>query len=477
VRRWLGGEYRSLKSEMARTQLGELLPALLEELSRSENPDSAVVGFDRFLAGLSGGARLISLLRQNPDFLALLTLVLGTAPRLADILARHPQVMDALIDPAFFGALPDEAMLRAQLSASLGESNAYEDFLDRARLFGQEHMFLIGARILSGTLSAGQAGEAFARLADLLVGALHSAVEASFTRQHGRLRGQETAILALGKLGGREMTAASDLDLIVVYDFDDRYPESDGGRSLYGGQYFARLTQRIISALTTQTNYGNLYEVDMRLRPSGRSGPVATKLDSFASYQENEAWTWEHMALTRARVVSASPAFKAKVERVIREVLARPRDRELVAGDVVEMRRAIATEKGDDKTWDLKYAVGGIIDLEFIAQFLQLVHAAETPEILDTSTARVLDKAWRLGLVDTADAECLRNAARLYHDLTQILRLCLAAPLDRANAGAGLLKVLARAADVPDFATLEAHLSETQQRVRASFVRILGSSP
>jgi glutamate-ammonia-ligase adenylyltransferase len=183
------------------------------------------------------------------------------------------------------------------------------------------------------------------------------------------------------------------------------------------------------------------------------------------------------MALTRARVVSASPAFKAKVERVIREVLARPRDRELVAGDVVEMRRAIATEKGDDKTWDLKYAVGGIIDLEFIAQFLQLVHAAETPEILDTSTARVLDKAWRLGLVDTADAECLRNAARLYHDLTQILRLCLAAPLDRANAGAGLLKVLARAADVPDFATLEAHLSETQQRVRASFDRILGSSP
>jgi len=338
-------------------------------------------------------------------------------------------------------------------------------------------MFLIGARILSGTLSAGQAGEAFARLADLVVGALHRAVEANFVKLHGRLRGQESAIVALGKLGGREMTAGSDLDLIVVYDFDDRHPESDGERSLYGGQYFARLTQRVISALTTQTNYGNLYDVDMRLRPSGRSGPVATKLDSFASYQENEAWTWEHMALTRARVVSASPAFKTSVEKVIRQVLARPRDRELVAGDVVEMRRAIATEKGDDKSWDLKNAAGGIIDLEFIAQFLQLVHAAETPEILDTSTARVLDKAWRLGFVETADAECLRNAARLYHDLTQILRLCLTAPLDRASAGAGLLKVLARAADVPDFATLEAHLGETQQRVRASFVRILGSSP
>jgi glutamate-ammonia-ligase adenylyltransferase len=309
---------------------------------------------------------------------------------------------------------------------------------------------------------------------------LHQAVAANFETRHGRLRGQESAILALGKLGGREMTAGSDLDLIVVYDFDDRYPESSGPRSLYGGQYFARLTQRIISALTTQTNYGTLYHVDMRLRPSGRSGPVATKIDSFASYQENEAWTWEHMALTRARVVSASPAFKAKVEQVIRQVLARPRDRELVAGDVVEMRRAIATEKGDGEPWDLKYVAGGIIDLEFIAQFLQLVqlvHAADKPEILDTSTARVLDKAWRLGVIETSDAECLRNAARLYHDLTQILRLCLSAPLDRASAGAGLLKILARAADVPDFATLEPHLTETQARVRASFVRILGDAP
>jgi [glutamine synthetase] adenylyltransferase / [glutamine synthetase]-adenylyl-L-tyrosine phosphorylase len=477
VRRWLSGECRSLRGEMARTHLGELMPALLDELSRSENPDGAVAALDRFLTGLSGGARLISLLRQNPDFLVLLTLVLGTAPRLADILAHHPQVMDALLDPAFFGALPDEAKLKGQLSASLGQSTAYEDFLDRARLFGQEQMFLVGARILSATLSASQAGEAFARLADLLVDALHRAVADTFAKAHGRVRAQESAILALGKLGGREMTAASDLDLIVVYDFDDRHPESDGARPLYGGQYFARLTQRIISALTSQTNYGTLYAVDMRLRPSGRSGPVATKIDSFASYQENEAWTWEHMALTRARVVSASPAFKAKVEDVIRQVLCRPRDRELVAGDVVEMRRAIAAEKGDDKRWDLKNAAGGLIDLEFIAQFLQLVHAADTPEILDTSTARVLDKAWRLGVIETADAECLRNAARLYHDLTQILRLCLSEPLDPASAGAGLLKILARAADVPDFTTLEAHLADTQHRVRASFERLLGGVP
>jgi glutamate-ammonia-ligase adenylyltransferase len=278
----------------------------------------------------------------------------------------------------------------------------------------------------------------------------------------------------MGKLGGREMAAGSDLDLIMVYDFAEAHPESDGARPLYGGQYFARLTQRIIGALTTPTNYGSLYQVDMRLRPSGRSGPLATRLDSFANYQENEAWTWEHMALTRARVVSASPGFRAEVEKLIRQVLRRPRDADLVAGDVAEMRRAIAAEKGEDRRWDLKYAAGGLVDLEFIAQYLQLVHAAERPEILDTSTARVLDKAWRLGVLDTADAEVLRAAARLYHDLTQLLRLCLSGPFDAKTAGQELLNLLARAADVPDFATLDAHLADTQARVRASFWRILG---
>jgi glutamate-ammonia-ligase adenylyltransferase len=200
-------------------------------------------------------------------------------------------------------------------------------------------------------------------------------------------------------------------------------------------------------------------------------------LGSFESYQDAEAWTWEHLALTRARVVSGPPAFAARVEKVIKDVLCRPRDAETIAGDVVEMRRAIATEKGEGERWNLKYVAGGLVDLEFIAQYLQLVHAAEKPEILDTSTARALDKAARLGVLSAEDAEILRPAARLYQNLTQILRLCLAGPFDPKAAGQGLLGLLARAADVPDFATLEAHLSETQTRVRASFVRILGSAP
>ena len=477
VRQWLTGAYPSLKGEVARAQFAELVPLLLDRFARVEHPDAALTAFDRFLAGLHGGGRLFSLLRQHSDLVTLVALILGTAPRLADILARYPQAMDALLDPAFFGSLPDEAQLAGALQRSLNETQSYEDFLDRLRLFGQEQMFLIGARILSGTVSAEQAGAAFARLADVVIRALHHAVESNFTEQHGRLRGQQTALLALGKLGGREMTATSDLDLIIIYDFDEAHPQSSGTRSLYGGQYFARLTHRLISALTSPTNYGALYHVDMRLRPSGRAGPVATGLASFKSYQETEAWTWEHMALTRARVVSASPGFASRVETVIHSVLCRERDATTIASDVVEMRRAIAQEKGEADRWDLKYAAGALIDLEFIAQYLQLVHAATRPEILDASTAQVLDKAWRLGLLPAEAADVLRPAARLYHNLTQILRLCLTGPFDRKTAGAGLLGLLARAADLPDFVTLDAHLNETQQKVRAVFNRILGAGP
>ena len=476
VRHWLTGSYPSLRGEFARSQFTELVPVLLDRLVRAENPDAALNAFDLFIGGLKRGARLFSLLKQNPDLVTLVAMTLGTAPRLADILARYPEAMDALLEPTFFGALPDEAKLEAELARSIEEARSYEDFLDRLRLFSQEQMFLIGARVLSDTVTAEQAGGAFARLADVAVRALHRRVEETVVENHGRIRGQQTALLALGKLGGREMTATSDLDLIIVYDFDSEDPQSDGARPLYGAQYFARLTQRLISALSSQTNYGALYPVDMRLRPSGRSGPVATSLDAFAGYQDTEAWTWEHMALTRARVVSGPPAFTARVEEVIRGVLCRKRDPAAVAADVVEMRQAIAKEKGEDARWDLKYAAGGLVDLEFIAQYLQLVHAAVKPEILDANTARVFDKAWRLGLLSAEDADVLRPAARLYHTLTQILRLSLSGPFDPTTAGAGLLGLLYSAADLPNFATLNAHVAETQQKVRATFNRILAAA-
>ena len=477
VYRWRDAAYRALRGVQARANLIELVPVIIDQFARAENPDAALVAFDRFLAGLRAGGRFLSLLRQHPDVIRFIALILGAAPRLAEILAQHPHVIDSLIDPRFFGLPPDEGRLEAELARALAETRSYEEMLDAIRRFGQEHMFLIGARILSGSVSAEQAGEVFARLADVLIRALRSRVADDFAAMHGHLPGEQTAILALGRLGAREMTASSDLDLIVIYDFDAEHPNSDGKRPLYGAQYFARLTQRLISALTVRTNYGVLYPVDMRLRPSGRSGPLATQIDGFISYQEREAWTWEHMALTRARIVCGPPAFSARIEAAIREILCRTRDVRAIAEDVLEMRAAIAKEKGDADPWDLKYAAGALVDIEFISQYLQLAHAAAIPDILETSTARMLEKAARLGVLAPEDAAVLRPAVRLYHDLTQILRLCLSGPFDPATASAGVLGLLARAADLPDFPALQAHVEETQRQVRECFVRILRKAP
>src|SRR5246127_727350 len=399
VQLWMTGEYRVFRNEATRSAFNEFVPALIDGLADAEEPDHAVNVFDDFLQALQRGERLVTLLGQNREIVALVGLVLGAAPRLGDMLARQPQLMDGLVDPRFFGAMPDRRELSQRLAATLKDADSYEEFLDRLRLFGQESLFLIGTRILSGTVSARQAGTAFADVAEGIVHTVHGLVTERFAEQHGRIRGQETAIVAMGRLGSREMTATSDLDLILLYDFDAGAPDSDGERPLQGAHYFARFTQRLISAFTTRTNYGVLYEIDMRLRPSGRAGPLASHIDSFAEYQEREAWTWEHMALTRARVISASPAFRERIEAVIRDALTRPREPLGVAADVADMGRAIAQEKGEDDPWELKHAAGGIVDIDFIAQYLQLVHAAEKPDILNVHTLEVIDNAARLGLL------------------------------------------------------------------------------
>lgn len=476
VRDWFKGVHRPLRAEAAQADLTAVVPALVVALGRTGNADAAIIAADRFFSALPGAVRLLAALRTHPSLVQLLATILGTAPRLSEIVAQSPSVLDGLLDPAFFGAPPGEAVLTERLNAVLKQAANEEEFLDQTRRFGREQQVLIGVRLLSDTISANRAGELYARLADVLIRAVHRWTEGRFAAVHGRPPRSESAVLALGKLGGNEMTAGSDLDLLLLYDFDPEHPESDGARPLHATQYYARFTQRLVSALTTPTNAGKLYDVDLRLRPSGRAGPVATSLESFRIYQREEAWTWEHMALTRARVVSASPEFRARIEEEIRSVLCAERDPTIVARDVVEMRRAIAEEKDESERWDLKYAAGGLVDIEFVAQYLMLVHAHEQPDILDTHTGRVLEAVRARQLIAKEDGEALRAAYTLYHDLTQVLRLCLTKKFDPAEAGPGLLSLLARAGELPDFNTLEAHLFETQANVRRLFEKIVGEA-
>ena len=473
IRAWQSGRYAATRSERTRERLTEFLPSLLDAFGRSAEPDLALATFDKVMAEMPAGLQLFSLLAANPSLLRLIADIMGTAPRLARILGRRPRLLDAVLDPGFFGAVPAPAKLKELVGAALAEASDYQEALDRARIVGREQAFLIGVRVISGTLSARQAGAAYADLAETLIEALAARVEEELIRTHGRLPGGKAAVLAMGKLGGREMTAGSDLDLIIVYDYEGDGAQSDGAKSLPGSHYYTRFTQRLIAALSADTAEGSLYQVDMRLRPSGNQGPVATKLSSFISYQLGSAWTWEHLALTRARVITGPASLRREIGTTIKEVLSRKRDRAKVAEDVKAMRAKIADDKGSAEVWDLKNVRGGLIDLEFIAQFLQLVSAAEHPEVLDQNTELALTKLSAAGVLSPGDAEILVPAARLYHTLTQLLRLCLDKPFVADQAPRALKDLLARASDMPDFASLEATLKETLAAVHEAFERIV----
>jgi len=473
VRGWHHGRYPAVRSARARERLTEVQAVLIEALAQTANPDSAFAAFDRFLSQLPTGVQLFSLLRANPNLLRLVADIMGSAPRLAGILSRRRRVLDAVLDPRVIGNLPTAEELDTLIRQEFESASDFQEILDRARVTGNEQMFLIGVRILSGIIVAGQAGGAYALLADHLIRALQDAVERDFARVHGHVPGGQAAVVAMGKLGGREMTAASDLDLILVYDFAQDAQQSDGSRPLAPSQYYARLTQRLISALSSPTAEGQLYQVDMRLRPSGQQGPVATQLSSFVEYQAHEAWTWEHMALTRARVISGPPELRAKVEAAIRNALVRPRDRAKIAADVRDMRQRIAAEKGTDEIWDLKQVRGGLVDIEFMAQFLQLIYATDHPDVLDQNTLRALQKLDGKGLIPADGGSVLIPASRLINDLTQIVRLCVDGPFRPEQASQGLKDLLARAADAPSFDRLEADLRQILAETASLFDKVI----
>jgi len=474
VRGWHFGRYPAMRSATARERLTEITPALLEALADTDNADAALTAFDRFLSRLPAGVQLFSLLSSNAGLLGLIATIMGTAPRLAETIIRRAHVLDALIEPAFFNRLPDRAVLAERLARFLSESRSYEEILDRARVFGQEQSFLIGVRVLAGTLHARQAGRAYAELAEVLATALLAAERTEFEAAHGRMKQGRVALIAMGKLGGREMTAASDLDLMLLYDFADGAAASGGKRPLPGGLYFARLTQRLLAALASPTSEGGLYQVDFRLRPSGNAGPIATHIDAFTRYQAKDAWTWEHMALTRARPIAGDPELIARTTKRIKAIVTSRRERPKLVGDILEMRAMIEEAKGGEGEWDIKAAPGGLIDIEFIAQYLQLLHALDHRDLVSTETESVLTAAARASLLPAAEADILLPALRLYQSLTQILRLCVEGRFRPGSALRGLLGLLAQAGELPDFATLDAHLRETERAVRQSFERLLG---
>jgi glutamate-ammonia-ligase adenylyltransferase len=468
IRSWHHGHIAATRSERGRELFTRLAPRLLEAAHAAGAPDAAFLRFGAFFSRLSSGVQLQSLFLAQPALFELIVEVMAFAPRLADTLARRPAALDAMLDPAFFGDIDPEEDRQA-LRAAVARAGDFESAMDTVRRQHREQAFRVGVQVMSGSAGAEAAGRAFAGLADASIEALAPAALAEASRMGGAFAG-EVAVVALGKCGSREMSAGSDLDLMTLHRSAaaDTLSETKGWPAEV---FYARFTQRLVAALSLPTSEGELYEVDMRLRPSGAKGPVAVAFPSFGAYYEAEAETWEFMALTRARVVwSSAPGFAADVTAAIEAALRRPRDIATLARDVREMRALIAQEKPPSGTWDMKLAPGGLVDIEFAAQFLQLAHApAGGP--LRAGTAEALEALAAAGLTDGIGP--LLEAWTLQQNLTQMLRLALGDGDDPADQPEAFRRKLARAGGARDFRSLAARLARVRKDAVAAYERLV----
>ena len=447
VRGWLHGRYRATRSERTRGMLTQLAPTILDALAKTGDPDGTLQRFDTFLQRLPAGIQLFALFHSNPHLVPLMARILGTSSRLADYLARNPAQFDCVLMPDFLDSLPDHGALADELALMMSAAPDYEDGLNVLRRFTNDNRFRVGVQMLREAETDGAHGAFLSDVAETALSALVPRVQAEFARRHGIFGDGAMAIIAMGKLGGRELSIRSDLDLIMVYDVPEGGgAQSDGDKPLAPTAYYARLIQRLLSAITAPTAEGSLYEVDMRLRPSGRSGPLATSLEAFTRYQDESAWTWEHMALTRARPICGDERLCDAVNAVIRDVLCRARDPDTLLRDVADMRARIDKEHGTQSVWNVKYLRGGLVDIEFTAQYLQLLHAHTTPDVLSTNTGTALQRLADAGALAPDTADTLLAALGLWQRIQAYLRLTVEGAFDPAESPDSLLSGLTRAA-------------------------------
>jgi glutamate-ammonia-ligase adenylyltransferase len=462
--------YPALRSARAVEIFKRVRPALLRRMMRAANPEEALVAFDGFLAGLPAGVQLFSLFDATPQLVDLIVDIAASAPGLALYLSRNSGVLDAVLGGDFFAPWPGVAPLAAALAERLAGIDDYERGLDAARVWTKEWHFRIGVHHLRGLVDAFEAGKQYADLAEAALVALWPVVCREFVRKHGLPPGRGAVLLAMGSLGAGRLNAGSDLDLIVIYDAAG-VEASAGPRPLAARAYYARLTQAMVTAVTAPMPAGRLYEVDMRLRPSGRQGPVATSLAAFCDYQTTEAWTWEHLALTRARPLAGPEALAAEVEAFRRTLL---RDKGRGAGvlaDVAAMRaRLLAARPGGG--WEAKAGPGRIMDIELLAQTAALV-AGDPARRVEAQ----LRAGRRAGFLTGADEATLLAAYRVLWPLQAGGRLVSEAGApDPGDLGEGARAFLLRETGSPDPAALAARLAALTDAADAAIAARLGAA-
>ena len=468
ITRWRSASHRALRSAPARAAFEALLPGLVRELATAANPPYAAARFDTFLRQLPAGLQFFTLLEANPKLLPMLGRLLGVTPVLADALAKRPALFDVLLEQGSFEPLPDAAALTVELAAAvIGMS--LEATLDRVRSWTAERRFQLGAQMIERCADPLQVARDLAGVADAALDVLTRSVSVDFEKLHGRVPGGRLLVLAFGRYGGAALSHASDLDLVYLFT-GSHETVSDGAKPLAATLYFGRLTQRLTAALSVPTAAGPLYDIDTRLRPSGAKGLLAVSVDSFVRYQRSEAWTWEHMALTRARVVVGNGADRAMIEDAVAAIVAQPRDPAALYRDVLTMRADMALAKPGQGLWDVKLARGGLVDLEFLVHTRQLATgSAPTPELGPACDAAGLselraphDLMTRLLVVLRLVGDALSSASR--------------AALDNADFTPPVRELLAQACGYAHFDVLQQALTDAKGSVNASWHRVFGMS-
>ncbi|WP_136635403.1 glutamine-synthetase adenylyltransferase [Pseudooceanicola onchidii] len=446
IARWRS--YPALRSARAQEIFARLRPRLLAALARAGKPEEALSAFDGFLAGLPAGVQLFSLFEANPQLIDLLGDIAGTAPDLARYLSRHASVFDGVIGGSFFADWPGADVLTKRLGAQLKAEEDYEAKLDTARRWQKEWHFRIGVHHLRGLIGPDAAAAQYTDLADAVLRALWPVVQANFATRHGAAPGRGAVILGMGSLGARRLNARSDLDLIVIYD-PEGVETSDGRRPLASRAYYARLTQALVTALSAPTAEGRLYEVDMRLRPSGNQGPVATSWDAFRNYQQSEAWTWEHMALTSARPVAGPEDLQSDIAAFRHDLLSTPGDPAKILHEVAEMRARIAAAKGASGDWDMKVGRGRTQEIELLAQAGALAAGHPTAQVAEGLAGGVA-----AGWMTDDQARTLSDAWRRFWSINMTQKLLTDQPLDPDALGSGGCALLLRESGATTWADL-----------------------
>lgn len=459
---WTDGRYRALRSEAAIGAFEAVRPRLLATFAAAADPDTVVARWETMLERMPSAINVFRLLEARPGLLDLLLDCLTLAPPLADQLARRPERLDALIDRSAFALPGSVETIVAEMRS--GEKDAgYEEALNRIRVIVGEKRFALGMQLIEAEHDPLDIAAALSRLAEAAITVAQDRTEREFARAHGIVPGSELLVLGLGRLGGGALTHASDLD--VVYLFVEGAEESGGPRPLGRTLYFNRLAQRLGAALSVPTAEGALYEVDTRLRPQGAKGPLAVGLSAFARYQHEEAWTWEHMALTRARVLTGSPDARAELEAIVHGVLNQPRDATMLRADVLKMRAEMAARKPARGPLDAKLLRGGLVDLEFLIHYLQLrdrlAFATDLVPALEALTAA--------GMVSPGLVEHARLMTRILVG-SRLLAPDLSRPGDAAAA------VLAQQAGFPDMDALLRALAEARQAVARDWATTFGEA-